>query len=88
MKFKIERSFQRDFKKMRDKDLAQSILDAIDNVDSAKTIEDICNLKKLSGHKTAFRIRSGNYRIGVFIENDIVIFAAFDHRKDIYKRFP
>lgn len=88
MKFKIERSFEKDFKKLRDKDLAQSILDAIDNVDSAKNTEGICNLKKLSGHKTAFRIRSGDYRIGVFIENEIVFFAAFDHRKDIYKRFP
>ncbi len=45
---------------MRNKDLAQSILDAINNVDSAKSIEDICNLKKLSGHRTAFRIRSGD----------------------------
>ncbi len=47
MKFKIERSFEKDFKKLRDKDLAQSILDAIDNVDSAKNTEAICNLKKL-----------------------------------------
>jgi mRNA interferase RelE/StbE len=88
MKFKIERSFERDFKKLRNKNLAQSILDAINNVDSAKSIEGICNLKKLTGHKTAFRIRSGDYRIGVFIEANVVIFAAFDHRKDIYKRFP
>lgn len=88
MKFRLERSFERDFKKNRNKDLAQSILDVIDNVDSARNIEGISNLKKLSGHKTAFRIRSGNYRIGVFIENNIVVFAAFDHRKDIYKRFP
>ncbi len=88
MKLKIERSFERDFKKVRNKDLAQSILDAINNVDSAKSIEDICNLKKLSGHRTAFRIRSGDYRIGIFIESNVVIFSAFDNRKDIYKRFP
>ncbi len=88
MKFKIERSFERDYKKVRNKDLAQSILDVIENVDSARNIEEICNLKKLSGHKSAFRIRSGDYRIGVFIESNMVIFAAFDHRKDIYKRFP
>jgi len=88
MKYKIERSFERDFKKLRNKDLAQSILDAINNVHSANGTDEIYNLKKLSGHKTAFRIRSGNYRIGVFIENNTVFFTAFDHRKDIYKRFP
>ncbi|MBN1924248.1 MAG: hypothetical protein JW798_00300 [Prolixibacteraceae bacterium] len=88
MKYMIERSFERDFHKLRNKELAECIISVIENVDSAKTLKDIYNLKKLSGHKTAYRIRSGNYRIGVFFEKGTVIFAAFDHRKDIYKRFP
>jgi len=88
MKFKIERSFEKDFNKLLDKALSKSILSAIENVSSAENVESILNLKKLSGHKTAYRIRSGNYRIGVFIEDDTVVFAAFDHRKDIYKHFP
>ena len=88
MKFKIERSFEKEFIKLQDKFLSESILSAIENVSSAKNINEIKNLKKLAGHKSAYRIRSGNYRIGIFIENNIVIFAAFDHRRDIYKRFP
>jgi len=88
MKFKIERSFEKDFNKLLDKALSKSILSAIENVSSAENVESILNLKKLSVHKTAYRIRSGNYRIGVFIEDDTVVFAAFDHRKDIYKHFP
>ena len=88
MKCKFERSFEKDFNKLRSKGLSQSILSVVENVSSANSIEGINNLKKLTGHKTAYRIRSGNYRIGVFIESDTVIFAAFDHRKDIYKRFP
>jgi len=88
VKFKIERSFEKEFIKLQDKFLSESILSAIENVSSAKNINEIKNLKKLAGHKSAYRIRSGNYRIGIFIENNIVIFAAFDHRRDIYKRFP
>jgi mRNA interferase RelE/StbE len=53
-----------------------------------QALKDIINLKKLSGYKSAFRIRIGDYRIGVIIENDTVIFVAFAHRKDIYHRFP
>jgi mRNA interferase RelE/StbE len=67
MKYKIERSFEKDFYKLRNKDLSRSILTAIENVAIAKSIEDISNLKKLMGHKTAYRIRSGNYRIGVLL---------------------
>ena len=88
MKYKIERSFEKDYNKLRNKDLSQSILSVIENVGSAQSIESISSLKKLVGHKAAYRIRAGNYRIGVFIEQNTVIFAAFDHRKDIYKRFP
>ena len=45
-------------------------------------------LKKLSGTKNSYRIRLGNYRIGIIWEDNIVTFAAFDHRADIYKYFP
>jgi len=46
------------------------------------------NLKKLKGFKTAYRIRVGDYRIGLFISNDTVEFARVVHQKDIYKVFP
>jgi len=88
MKYMIERAFEKDFSKLKNKKLAESILDIIENVSNADTIEDIKNIKKMKGSVNAYRIRSGDYRIGVFIENNIVVFTAFDHRKDIYKRFP
>jgi mRNA interferase RelE/StbE len=49
---------------------------------------EIINLKKLSGYKSAFRVRIGDYRIGVIIEKNTVTFVAFAHRKEIYNRFP
>ncbi len=33
-------------------------------------------------------VRSGNYRIGIFIVDKVVQFARVAHRKDIYKIFP
>ncbi len=50
--------------------------------------EDIPNLRKLKGYKYFYRIRFGNYRAGVRIENNILIFERLLHRKDIYKFYP
>ena len=88
MKIKFTDFFNKELAQLKNKNLAKVIAKTILIVEQTKSITDIPNIKKLKGHKTAYRIRSGNYRIGVFIENDTVIFSVFDHRKDIYKHFP
>lgn len=88
MNYCFEASFERDFKKNRNKKLAAQIIEAVTNVGNAKKWQDIPNIKKLTGYKTAYRIRCNDYRIGIFIENGTATFAAFDHRSKIYKHFP
>ncbi len=88
MTFDFERSFTKEYERIKNPKLASEINEAISNVSKAKSIIEIKNLKKIVGHKTAYRIRTGDYRIGVFIENQTITFAAFDHRSKIYKRFP
>lgn len=88
MKFEVEKAFAKDFRKIKSRELAMAISETILHVSKAATIKEITNLKKLTGYKSAFRIRIGDYRIGVIIENNIVNFVAFAHRKEIYKRFP
>jgi mRNA interferase RelE/StbE len=46
------------------------------------------NIKKLAGFDMYYRIRVGDYRIGVKLEKDIVYFVVVEHRKDVYKTFP
>lgn len=88
MKVAFTNDFDKVAGKIKDKKLAADLLNTIDNVRLAKNIFQIANLKKLKGYSNAFRIRMGNYRVGVFIETDTVEFAAFSHRKDIYNLFP
>jgi mRNA interferase RelE/StbE len=88
MIYEFENSFVRDFRKLKSKALAKAILGCIDQVSNAATMNDIENLKKLTGYKDAYRIRTGDYRIGVIIREETVIFVAFAHRKEIYKKFP
>jgi mRNA interferase RelE/StbE len=88
MNFEIEKAFERDFRKLNSKELARSISEVIKQVSEASNLHEIPNLKKLTGYKSAYRIRIGDYRIGVVTERNTIIFVAFAHRKEIYKRFP
>ena len=88
MNFEFEKAFVKDFRKLKNKELASSILEVIKQISEAVSPNEIVNLKKLSGYKSAFRIRIGDYRIGIVIEKNIVTFVAFAHRKEIYNRFP
>ncbi len=88
MNFEFEKAFVKDFRKLKNKELASSILEVIKQVSKAASPNEIINLKKLSGYKSAFRIRIGDYRIGVIIEKNTITFVAFAHRREIYNRFP
>ena len=84
----IRNSFFRDIKKIIDPALKEQVEQVILSVKGARTTSDIPELKKLKGYKNFYRIKVGVYRIGVIIENNLVTFFAFMHRKDIYKFFP
>jgi len=80
--------FDKDLSKISQRNILHDIETAILSVENAKTIRDIPALKKLKGHKIAYRIKIGNYRIGLYIEQNTVEFVRAVHRKDIYNLFP
>ena len=80
--------FSKDLTKINQPKVLADIEKAIIQVEKVKTTIDINQLKKLKGYKSAFRIKVGDYRIGLFIENDVIEFARILHRKDIYNLFP
>ena len=80
--------FSKDLDKINLPAVKKSIFNVIEEVKAADSINQIGNVKKLVGFKSAYRIRVGQYRIGVFVEKNLVQFARIAHRKDIYKLFP
>lgn len=48
----------------------------------------IQNLEKLKGYTQYYRIRIGDYRIGLKITDNELSFERILHRKEIYKIFP
>lgn len=88
MKVVFLKKFSKDLDKIKKPKDLKSIADIIDLVKSSESLDEVPGVKKLTGFDDAFRIRSGNYRIGVFVEREVVQFARVAHRKDIYKIFP
>jgi len=46
------------------------------------------NIKKLKGEGDYYRIRVGDYRIGMKVNDGVVSFVRILHRKEIYRYFP
>ena len=89
MKLEFKESFAGDLRKRKqEKILLERVQQVINEVDKAGNINDIRNLKKLKVAGRYFRIRLGDYRFGLIIENDTVCFVRFLHRSEVYRYFP
>ncbi len=84
----IDKRFEKDTNKINDKSLLKKIATCIINIQNANSLNEIKNLKKLKGFDLEFRIKIGDYRIGLIIEDNKISLIRFLHRKDIYKFFP
>lgn len=87
MKIDFTSSFAKDLKSV-DKALALRIRKVIEEIERAEFLSEIANLKKLRGRGNYYRVRIGDYRIGVEIKGDTIEFIRFLNRKEIYRYFP
>jgi mRNA interferase RelE/StbE len=88
MKTAFRKSFVRDLKKVKDQRLLARVRKIIEAVEAAADLRAIEDLKQLSGTTNYYRIRVGEYRIGVVIEEATVEFVRFLPRRDLYRFFP
>jgi mRNA interferase RelE/StbE len=84
----FRKSFLRDLKKVKDQRVREQVRAAIEDVEAAAQLSDLANVKKMSGGGSYYRIRVGNYRLGLVLEGEDVEFVRILHRKDIYRYFP
>jgi mRNA interferase RelE/StbE len=88
LKIAYLKKFSKDLDRIKKPKDRESILEIIKLVKQVQVFTEVPGIKKLKGYDDAFRIRSGDYRIGVFVSEELVEFARVAHRKDIYKIFP
>ena len=82
-------SFIKDLKKLKKTSVYSEIKNiAFQIIPDCHNITEIKSLKKIRGHKNAYRIRVGDYRIGIFIQKETITFSRVLHRRDVYRYFP
>jgi len=88
MKVAYKKRFIRDLNKIpvqtRQK-IQETVFEQIPNIND---FQEIRGLKKIQGFSNFFRLRVSDYIIGIYVEQDKIIFCRVMHRKDIYKYFP
>ncbi len=88
MKVTFRSSFNRDLKKISDKEIFQKVKEYIRRTEEAKGIDEMKNIKKISGSSGYYRVRIHEYRLGIFLSSDEIEFVRCLHRRDVYKFFP
>ena len=87
MKVRFKASFASDLRAIKDKSLLERVKALIATVESTETLSDIPNLKKLRGG-AYYRIRLGDYRVGLVVEENAIVFVRVLHRREVYRYFP
>ena len=88
MKIQFRNSFLKDIKGLSNKALKDRVKSTIAQVETAKALRDIGNIRKLKGSQSYYRIRIGDYRIALISEEGTVTFVRCLHRREIYRYLP
>jgi mRNA interferase RelE/StbE len=88
MKTAFRKSFARDLKKIKNQEVRGRVLQAIEQVEAASDLHSVTDLKKLRGTEGFFRIRIGDFRIGLVLDGETIEFVRCLPRRDLYRYFP
>jgi len=84
LKIEFSKKFIKDIEKINDQNLIKKVIEIIEKLKKNEKIE----MKKIKGFKNFYRIRIGNYRLGIEKNDNVIIIKRFLHRKQIYQFFP
>jgi len=88
MKVDYHKSFEQDLRKVRDRTLLNRVKAILLELEESETLETISSVKAMRGHPGYFRIRIGDYRLGLKRADGGVRIIRFLSRGDIYRKFP
>ncbi|MEN6576112.1 MAG: type II toxin-antitoxin system RelE/ParE family toxin [Phycisphaerales bacterium] len=88
MKTEFKRTFLKDVEALGDTATRRRVREVILQVESATGLPDILDIKKLKGCADCYRVRIGDYRLGLVIREKTVVFVRCLHRREVYRYFP
>jgi len=88
MKVDYRKSFLRELSKIPSGARSRMENFVFEELPKANSIFEVGNIEQMKGYRSYYKVRFGSYRIGLKMENDMVILERVLHRKDIYRYFP
>jgi mRNA interferase RelE/StbE len=81
--------FLKDLKKLKNPDVYGRVYElSFTTLPSADSLQDLANVKAMVGYAGHYRIRVGDYRIGIILKDGAVEVMRVLHRREFYRYFP
>jgi mRNA interferase RelE/StbE len=89
MKIRYTKRFSRDLDEIQHQvQVKKRLLSIIEKMKAIEEITELGDVKKIEGYTDYYRVRLGDYRLGLKLAENSIEMIRFLHRKDIYRRFP
>lgn len=89
MKVEYRQLFLKDLKKLKKTEFYDRVYELVFmSLVVADDLQNFTNVKAMVGHPNHYRIRMGDYRIGLIIQDDSIEMMRVLHRREFYRYFP
>lgn len=89
MRLRYTKSFEKDIEALRrHADIRKRLAAIIQNLKTVSSLRELHGVRKIDGYENYYRLRIGDYRLGIKLTGDTLELIRFLHRKEIYRRFP
>jgi mRNA interferase RelE/StbE len=88
LKTLYSKTFLKDLAKIPKNERVSIEIFAFETIVKSGSLSEIRKCEKLKGHQKYYKVRFGDYRLGLKQEGETLILERVLHRKDIYKYYP
>jgi len=89
MEVLYRKTFLKDMKKLKNRPAYDRVFQlAFYDLPKSEALQDLAGLRPMKGYPNRYRIRIGNYRVGIESSGNKVELIRVLHRRDVYRYFP
>ena len=89
LEVQYRQAFLKDLKQLKSSTSYQRIYEvAFITLAAINSLEEISDIKAMKGYSRRYRIRIGDYRIGIEVNDDFIEVMRVLHRREFYRYFP
>ena len=89
MEVRYRQAFLRDLKKLKNQPIYDQVFTlAFTTLPATTSLREISNVKMMRGTSQRYRIRIGNYRVGIESQGNMIQMSRVLHRREFYRYFP